>query len=75
MRAKGSLPSVFFSLLFLQAEGFTWGVFLGSLASQTKPRGRFCPVVSEGSSLAAAPFAHFWSCGTQRRELQAPISV
>lgn len=68
MRAKGSLPSVFFSLLFLQAEGFTWGVFLGSLVSQTKPRGRFCPVVSEGSSLAAAPFAHFYTHKTRQND-------
>lgn len=59
MRAKCRLPSVFFSLLFLQAKGFNWGVLLCSLASQTKPEGDFVLVVSEGSSPAVAPFAHF----------------
>lgn len=44
---------------FLHTEGW-----LCSLASQTKPREGFCLVVSEGASLAVAPFAQSYTYKT-----------
>lgn len=53
MRAKSCLPSVFFNLLFLLRVGF---------ALRPSHKGDLVLVEPEGSSLAVAPFAHFYTC-------------